>query len=277
MPVKLGKALMVTPQGLAYMIFVIALRLVVATDWATGVQTRANALGSELGRRIHVSILHETPHVVRVDGLLTDAECASIIEEAERSELLQPSRVKSDHQDEYVEDHSVRSSFEAVWAPDGVLALSDDSLPVIAARRLHRIMGEMGNPDHLEGPKVVRYDEQQFYAQHHDFFSQPDMHPTGQRLTTALLYLSSLDADDGGCTVFPRLGNLRVVPQAGSVLIWRNTDSDGLRDYATLHGSEPLQPGTTGKKWIVNFFYRQGSYYQVALKAAGLADDEPEL
>jgi hypothetical protein len=182
--------------------------------------------------------------------------------------LLHPSRVRSDRPDGgYVENPDVRSSYEAVWAPDGVLALSDESLPVIVAQRLHRLLSSMGDPDHLEGPKVVRYGPRQHYAEHHDFFSEPSRHPAGQRLATALVYLSSLGPDDGGRTVFPRAGGLKVAPQRGSALIWRNADADGAPDHDTLHGSEPLVPVEGSEKWVVNFFYRHHSYYDLALRA----------
>ena len=49
----------------------------------------------------------------------------------------------------------------------------------------------------------------------------------GGRLTTAMLYLSTVDS--GGFTIFPKLG-LFFKPQAGSLLFWKLRRMDGSSD-----------------------------------------------
>ena len=49
----------------------------------------------------------------------------------------------------------------------------------------------------------------------------------GGRLTTAMLYLSTVES--GGFTIFPKLG-LFFKPQAGSLLFWKLRRMDGSSD-----------------------------------------------
>ena len=82
----------------------------------------------------------------------------------------------------------------------------------------------------------------------------------------ALPTVPTLREEEGGCTHFPKLG-LRVRPERGSVLVWRNVDAQTLRpDRQTRHGSEPPR-SSESEKWIVNFFYRQHSYFELAVAA----------
>lgn len=62
--------------------------------------------------------------------------------------------------------------------------------------------------------QYLSYDPGQEFKVHYD---------GEQRRYSCLLYLCDLDEDEtGGCTSFPKL-NLRVRPQAGACLFWRNT------------------------------------------------------
>lgn len=83
----------------------------------------------------------------------------------------------------------------------------------------------------------------------------------GERLATAMLYLSSLQW--GGSTVFPQLG-LSVTPKVGGVtmitraipavvqeraaLVWVNIKSDGTFDTRSCHA---------GKAFIIKHFYNK--------------------
>ena len=57
--------------------------------------------------------------------------------------------------------------------------------------------------DHGEAIQVLRYSDGQKYDPHFDYFHDPNnIKRSGQRVATALLYLS--DVEEGGETVFPK-------------------------------------------------------------------------
>ena len=76
-----------------------------------------------------------------------------------------------------------------------------------------------------------------------------DSYRTGDRMSTLMFYLSSVQA--GGLTVFPRLG-VSSSPQPGSALFWHNIMRDGWSDMAMLHGGCPVLLGRkiVANKWI---------------------------
>ena len=237
-----------------------------SSSWASDAVGRAASLRTELPA-LRVQTLCDRPSILHVCGLFSDAECDEMIEQARSSGLMRASRVGTADGSGYEENSAIRSSQECVLAPDGVMALPDDALPVCAARRLQRLLGDVAHPDHVEGPKVVQYrGTGQHYSEHYDWSPQLAASAAGQRTTTALVYLSTVRADEGGCTFFPRSG-LRVPPERGSVLVWSNLDDEGEPDRETLHGSEPMLVGAgmPSEKWVVNFFYRERSFFELAL------------
>ena len=64
----------------------------------------------------------------------------------------------------------------------------------------------------------------------------------GERLATAMLYLSSLQW--GGSTVFPQIG-VSVTPEERAALVWVNIKSDGTFDTRSCHA---------GKAFIKHFY-----------------------
>ena len=67
----------------------------------------------------------------------------------------------------------------------------------------------LANSEHIQ---VLKYDEGDFYKQHHDQNAHPDS-IMGVRLFTFFIYMRS--PASGGATHFPRL-NITVQPRAGS-------------------------------------------------------------
>ena len=108
-------------------------------------------------------------------------------------------------------------------------------------------------PEHAESGYLLRYEEEQQYQPHFDYFegeaAQRHANSGGQRVVTVVLYLSK--PQGGGETVFP-LVPLTVQPDIGDALLIHNTLPNGNLDPKTLHGSNPLSRGPkyTYTKWI---------------------------
>lgn len=87
------------------------------------------------------------------------------------------------------------------------------------------------------------------------------------RVSTVLVYLSTLSRAEGGRTVFPRLKlhepnlegggkeELGVEPNVGRALVWRNLREDGVCDSMTTHAAEPVAADATATKVIVQRWY----------------------
>jgi len=102
------------------------------------------------------------------------------------------------------------------------------------------------NSEHLQ---LLRYQEGQFYREHHDQIAPPDS-AWGPRLYTFFMYLS--DVAEGGETAFTRL-NISVTPRKGRAILWPSVLSNDLRqtDERTFHEALPVVRGT---KYAANFW-----------------------
>merc|ERR1711935_319707 len=102
-----------------------------------------------------------------------------------------------------------------------------------------------------EPSQILRYTRGAEYSLHPDFFDPADRSSLangGQRCATLLVYLSSVAADDGGATFFPR-ARLRVQPSMGEALLWHNTNTQGHVDPRSVHASEPVR--SRAVKWVL--------------------------
>lgn len=98
----------------------------------------------------------------------------------------------------------------------------------------------------IEGLQVVRYDVEQKFDPHYDYFdskvAESEILTNGQRQVTILCYL--IAPLSGGQTVFPNLG-IEVNPTMGSAIMWNNTVKvGGEGNPLSLHGGKPVQSGT---------------------------------
>ena len=116
---------------------------------------------------------------------------------------------------------------------------------------------------HLEPPKLSVYASSERFGEHRD-----SVHPNAShrdharggslpyadgvyanRVLTMLVYLNTLDATDGGATVFPRLG-LRVQPIAGTCLVFFPcTGHVPTPDDRTLHYAEAVGDHAQKRVW----------------------------
>lgn len=95
----------------------------------------------------------------------------------------------------------------------------------------------------LEPMRLVRYSRPQHaFEPHVDWIVDaldPQVQVLGQRVATALVYLTDVPADAGGATSFSEPA-VQILPQCGAVLLWPNVAEDGEPLWETEHEAQPL-------------------------------------
>ena len=126
---------------------------------------------------------------------------------------------------------------------------------------------------HAEQIQVLRYNFDEHYSSHHDYFNPADysndrgvmsttQNGAKNRLATVFMYLS--DVEEGGETNFPRAGGLAnppdhfdcskgysSFPKKNKVIIFYSMTHDGEMDPFSLHGGCDVKKG---QKWSANFW-----------------------
>ncbi|CAN1745709.1 Prolyl 4-hydroxylase 1 [Linum perenne] len=110
-----------------------------------------------------------------------------------------------------------------------------------------------------------RYEKEQFYKPHHDYFSDTfNIQRGGQRVATMLMYLS--DNVEGGETYFPLAGTgectcggkvmkgMSVKPVKGDAVLFWSMGLDGESDHKSIHGGCEV---LSGEKWSATKWMRQ--------------------
>ncbi|KVI04079.1 prolyl 4-hydroxylase 1 isoform X1 [Cynara cardunculus var. scolymus] len=113
--------------------------------------------------------------------------------------------------------------------------------------------------------QVLRYEPNQFYRPHHDYFSDTfNLKRGGQRVATMLMYLT--DNVVGGETFFPMAGSdecscggkmvkgLCVKPNKGDAVLFWSMGLDGKSDPDSIHGGCEV---LSGEKWSATKWMRQ--------------------
>ncbi|QEE25957.1 2-oxoglutarate-dependent dioxygenase [Rhodanobacter glycinis] len=199
-------------------------------------------------RNVRVMLAAETPPLRVFDGLLSDDECAALIELAKPR--LQRARTVAEDGAQQIDEH--RTS-------DGMFfGLGEQPL---IERIEARIAALLGTPvDHGEGLQVLHYLPGQQYEPHQDWFdpTQPGYAAItatgGQRIASLVIYLNTPDA--GGGTAFPEIG-LTVTALRGSAVCFTYESGDA----ASLHAGLPV---TRGEKWIATKWLRERPYREPA-------------
>lgn len=212
------------------------------------VQPGSNAF-RHLGHTIQILFGLESPRILLLQNLLTEAECDALIAlsrgRMERSPVVNP-----DTGDENLID--ARTSMGAMFQV-GEHALIE--------RIEARIAAVTGLPaDHGEGLQILNYKPGGEYQPHFDFFNPQrpgearQLRVGGQRVATLVIYLNSPVA--GGATAFPKLG-LEVAPVKGNAVFFSYRLPDGGLDERTLHAGLPVE---SGEKWIATKWLREHPY-----------------
>lgn len=197
------------------------------------------------GRDIAVTLRLESPAVAVCANMLSAAECAELLDYA-HGRGLTPSTVVDETSGREV-PHPERTS-AGLMLRRAETALID---------RIERRLAELTAwpVENGEGLQILRYRADEEYRAHFDSF--PDgaggaIHTArgGQRVNTILVYLQSPKA--GGGTIFPRCG-LTACPEPGAAVIFRNVDTAGRRDPASLHAGLPVKQG---EKVVMTYWQR---------------------
>jgi prolyl 4-hydroxylase len=164
-----------------------------------------------------------------IDGFLTRTECEAVIRAAQ-AKGLKRSQVGTNT------SHTVskaRTSYQ-VFLEHNVPAVR----PVIEKAEKY-----LGVPkSRFESLQVARYRKGEKYGAHYD--SDEETIQKELRTDTLLMYLN--DVESGGHTSFPK-AHMKVTPQTGRAVHWKNIDDAGGILPCAYHASLPVK---TGEKWI---------------------------
>jgi prolyl 4-hydroxylase len=200
------------------------------------------------GHRLRILTTMRLPRVIVFGGLLADAECDALIEQA-RPRLLRS---------ETVDTRTGDSEVNAARTSDGMFFERGES-PLIAAieRRIALLLGwPLLNG---EGLQILHYRPGAEYKPHHDYFDPVHsgtpriLQRGGQRVGTLVMYLNT--PAGGGATTFPDVG-LEVAPVRGNAVYFSYDRAHP--DTKTLHGGAPV---LAGEKWVATKWLREGEFH----------------
>ena len=184
------------------------------------------------------------PRVVVFGGLLSDEECAGLIELA-RPRLRRSQTLNLDTGTD--EDHAARTS-------EGAMFRRGET--ELCARIEARIAALLDWPvENGEGLQVLRYGPGAQYEPHYDYFDpqRPGTAPTlargGQRIATVVMYLNT--PERGGATVFPE-SNFEAGAVRGNAVFFGYDRPHPIT--RTLHAGAPV---LAGEKWILTKWLRE--------------------
>lgn len=217
--------------------------------------TRQNAAGTDVPGNVDLTALrrsysdgislHTDPDIWLFDDIATPDEMTSLIERSR--EILKRAEVSGDTGG-YV---SPGRSGSNCWIPH-----NHNELTLRLATRISDIVAiPLSNAESFQ---VLHYGPGQQYRPHYDAWrpgsskAERCLARGGQRLVTALLYLSEVEA--GGSTSFPELGiEVRAAP--GRMVLFHNCHAGTNRVHErSLHGGMPVDQG---EKWAANLWFRE--------------------
>ena len=214
------------------------------------------------------------PLVFRVENFLTDEECEYV--KAESEGVLRFHVAK---------EEGTYDGLEGVDQPEITWRTSTQAfLPSHDKPKLGVIDDRLASLTKTsvllqEDAQVMKFEENQFYDFHHDYFDPKyfendrgfliQLKNNRNRLATVLWYLSTVKTGDGGHTIFPLTegklkgplnikecepsNSLKIQPRRKDIVLYYNLHADRSMDKFSLHGACPVkarQPKWTANKWI---------------------------
>jgi len=200
-------------------------------------------------QEIQVLFALAAPRTVLFGNLLTEAECAQLVE-LSRSKI-KPSLVVDPGTGDFVPDPARTS--EGTYFNHG-----ENALVANIEKRIEHLLGfEVAQQEPMQ---ILHYGVGAEYSPHYDYFNvnepggRRQLERGGQRVATLIMYLNDVDA--GGATVFPAIG-LEVKPRRGHAVYFESLDDREQVDTRTLHGGAPVGKG---EKWIATKWIRERAY-----------------
>lgn len=187
-----------------------------------------------------------SPHVARIEGIASPAECDWIIT---RARPLLERAMTYNRADGGGKIGQQRTNSEALFPFD-----QQDLVLIALRQRIATLTGLLMH--RMEPPTVLHYMPGQEFKPHYDFLDPAipayaaNIARSGQRLFTVLVYLN--DDFEGGETHFVN-PNLRFKGGKGDAVLFRNVDDAGKPDFATLHAGLPT---IRGEKWLFSQWLR---------------------
>jgi len=216
-----------------------------------------------------VQVLDADARIFMFENFYTDEECDHIIK------LSQTHMERSG-----VVAHEGGSEISDIRTSSGVFLArgQDDVIRGIEERIAAWTLMPAGNG---EGLQVLRYQKDQKYEAHWDyFFDDTNNQNGGNRYATVLAYLA--DTEEGGETVFPNIPalggqnddtfsecarfNLAAKPKKGTAILFHSMKPNGELERKSLHTACPVIKGVkwSAAKWIHTSHYRMGDAYDRA-------------
>ena len=193
------------------------------------------------GHTIGVSLSVEEPMLSVLDGILSDQECADLIELA-RPRLQRTLTVDTDGRYQVDQRRTSEGTF---------FAINEWPLVGLIEQRLSQLLDIPVN--HGEGLQILHYLPGQEYEPHFDWFDPdlPSYGPMtklgGQRIASVVMYLNTPEL--GGGTAFPGIG-LTITARRGSAVYFAYEGGD----RTSLHAGLPV---VRGEKWIATKWLRE--------------------
>ncbi|MEJ2535419.1 MAG: 2OG-Fe(II) oxygenase, partial [Gammaproteobacteria bacterium] len=201
-----------------------------------------------------LEVLSWRPRLVALHDFAGVFECAEIVNAAR--EHVMPSFIVDG--EGRLGKHEIRTSLEVRLRP---------GIRNVVINAVERRMADWSHVpvEHGEYPLVLRYENEQSFEQHYDYFipekfvmGEGPLQFGGQRLATQLLYLN--DGFEGGETRFD-LADIAVKPRRGLCILFYNLGPDHNVDPLTRHTGVAVSAGV---KWLLSRWIRELPHDQAA-------------
>ncbi|KAL1148938.1 hypothetical protein V6Z11_A10G159200 [Gossypium hirsutum] len=205
---------------------------------------------------VKLEIISWSPRIIVLHNFLSNEECDYL--RAIARPRLQVSTVVDVKTGKGIKSN-VRTSSGMFLSP------TDKKYPMIQAIEKRISVFSQIPAENGELIQVLRYEKDQFYKPHHDYFSDTfNLKRGGQRIATMLMYLS--DDVEGGETYFPMAGTgdcscggktvkgMSVKPIKGDAVLFWSMGLDGQSDPNSIHGGCEV---LSGEKWSATKWMRQ--------------------
>jgi prolyl 4-hydroxylase len=177
-------------------------------------------------------VMSKAREIMTFDGFISIQECGILIGELATC-TWQPSVVRSRRQSVYSTTRSSFAVYEDSFTPTLKARLQSIERNIAVALHTHT--------DKFERWQAVNYERGEHFNFHIDAGSGLARDPSGERVRSIVLYLSSPEA--GGETNFRAL-NVVIKPEPGRLIVWNNLLPDGSPDYAMIHAGMPVLKGS---------------------------------